>query len=165
MAATGRTDEILKTTPLLKGDPTVVEVYNEKEEDRVPEKDPEWTMSKDEMKAVFDNLTMGASRWGKWEWDRESMVTAKTDSIEIKAQAAQPNTPMHVTDWAQAQREDPELEAALDCCLNDKKKGTPWTQQLEKLKAHLGPLKNQPEGKCIFWNADKLTLLGGILYY
>ena len=36
---------------------------------------------------------------------------------------------------------------------------------MEKLKAHLGPLKNQPEGKCIVRNADKLTLLGGILYY
>ena len=63
------TDEILKATPLLKGDLTVVEVYNEKEEDRVPEKDPKWTMSKDEMKAVFDYLTMGAGRWAEWEWD------------------------------------------------------------------------------------------------
>ena len=71
-------DEILKATPLLKGDPTVVEVYNdltvvevynEKEEDRVPEKDPKWTMSKDEMKAVFDNLTMGAGRQAEQEWD------------------------------------------------------------------------------------------------
>ena len=57
------TDEILKATPLLKGDPTVVELYNEKEEDRVPEKGPKWTMSKDEMKAIFDNLTIGAGRW------------------------------------------------------------------------------------------------------
>ena len=72
---------------------------------------------------------------------------------------------MYVTDWAQAQREDPELEAALDWCLNDKKKGTLWAQQLEKLKAHLGPVKNKPEGKCIVQNADRLTLLGGILYY
>ena len=33
-----------------------------------------------------------------------------------------------------------------------------------KLKAHLGPLKNQPEGKCIVRNADKLTLSGDVLY-
>ena len=72
---------------------------------------------------------------------------------------------MHVTDWAQAQRENPEIEATLDWCLNDKKKDTLWAQQFEKLKAYLGPLKNQPEGKCIVWNADKLTLSGGILYY
>ena len=80
----GETDEILKATPLLKGNPTVVEVYNEKEEDRVPQKDPKWTMSKDDMKAVFDNLTVGAGRWAEWEWDQESTVTTKADSIEIK---------------------------------------------------------------------------------
>ena len=72
---------------------------------------------------------------------------------------------MHITDWAQAQQEDPELKATLEWCLNDKKKGTPWAQQLEKLKAHLGSLKNQPEGKCIIRNADKLTLSVGMLYY
>ena len=79
------TDEILRATPLLKGNPTVVEVYNEKEENSVPEKDLKWTMSKDEMKAVFDNLTMGAGRQAEWEWDQESVVTTKADSIEIKA--------------------------------------------------------------------------------
>ena len=71
------TDEILKATPLLKGDLTVVEVYNEKEEDRVPENNPKWTMSKDEMKAVFDNLTMGVGRQAELEWDQESVVTTK----------------------------------------------------------------------------------------
>ena len=87
------------------------------------------------------------------------------DSIEIEAQAARPSTPIHFTDWAQAQQEDPKLEVTLKWCLNDKKKGTPWAQQLEKFKACLGSLKNQPEGKCIIKNADKLTLLGGMLYY
>ena len=71
---------------------------------------------------------------------------------------------MYIMDWAETQQEDSELEATLKWCLNDKK-GTPWAQQLEKLKAHLGSLKNQPEGKCIVRNADKLTLLGGMLYY
>ena len=36
---------------------------------------------------------------------------------------------------------------------------------VEKLKACLGSLKNQPEGKCIIRNTDKLTLSGGMLYY
>ena len=72
---------------------------------------------------------------------------------------------MHVTDWAQTQQEDPKLEATLEWCLNDKKKSTPWAQQLEKLKAHLGSLKNQPEGKYIVRNTNKLTLLGGMLHY
>ena len=56
------TDAILRATPLLQGDQTVIEVFNEKEEDKAPERDPKWIMSKDEMKAVFDILTMGAGR-------------------------------------------------------------------------------------------------------
>ena len=83
------------------------------------------------MKAIFDNLTMGAGRQAEWDWDWESAVTAKADSIEIEAWAAQRNTLMHITDWVQAKREDPELEAAMYWCLNDKKKGMPWVQQLE----------------------------------
>ena len=61
------TDEILRETPLL-GDPTVVKVYDENE-DRAPERNPKWTMSKDEMKAIFDNLTMGDGRRAQREWD------------------------------------------------------------------------------------------------
>ena len=159
------TDAILRATPLLEGDQTITEVYNEKEEDKTLERDPKLTMSKDEMKAVFNNLTMSAGRRAEREWDQESSTTKEADSIEIKVQAAGPSTPMHVTDWVQAQQEDLELEAALELCVNDKKKGTPWAQQLERLKAHLGSLKNQPEGKCIIRYADKLTLLGGMLYY
>ena len=34
------THAILKVTPLLEGDQTVIKVFNEKEEDRAPEKDP-----------------------------------------------------------------------------------------------------------------------------
>ena len=56
------TDAILRATPLLEGDQIVIEVFNEKEEDKAPERDPKWTMSKDKMKAVFDNLMMSAGR-------------------------------------------------------------------------------------------------------
>ena len=63
------TDMILRATPLLKEDQTVIEVFNEKEEDRAPEKDSKWTMSKDKMKAIFDNLTMSAGRRAEQEWD------------------------------------------------------------------------------------------------
>ena len=72
---------------------------------------------------------------------------------------------MHIMDWAKAQQEDPKLEATLEWCLNGKKKGTSMGSAIGKLKACLGSLKNQPEVKCIIRNADKLTLLGGILYY
>ena len=56
------TDTILRATPLLEGNQTDVVVFSEKEEDKAPERDPKWTMSKDEMKAIFDNLMMGAGR-------------------------------------------------------------------------------------------------------
>ena len=56
---------ILKAIPLLKGDQTVVVVFNEKEEDIAPEKDPKWTMSKDEMKAVSDSLHLNYGCWQK----------------------------------------------------------------------------------------------------
>ena len=83
---------ILRATPLLEGDQTVIEVFNEKEEHRALEKDPKWTMSKDKMKVIFDNLTMCAGRRAEREWDQESSATAEADSKEIEAWAARPST-------------------------------------------------------------------------
>ena len=65
-------------------------------------------------------------------------------------------------DWAEAQPEDPEIKAAMDCCHLDKKKSQPWTEQLAKLRPKLGTKKNTPEGRSILQNADKLTLSGGL---
>ena len=70
---------------------------------------------------------------------------------------------MHVTDWAEAHCEDPKIKAAMDWCHLDRKKLKPWTEQLVKLKSRLGPKKHTPEGRSILWNADKLTLSGGLL--
>ena len=72
---------------------------------------------------------------------------------------------MHVTDWAEAQREDPEIEAAMDWCHLNKKKSEPWIGQLTKLKSRLGSHKNTPAGKSLLRNVDKLTLSVGLLYY
>ena len=74
-------------------------------------------------------------------------------------------TQMHVTDWAEVQHEDPKIEANMDWCPLDRKKSQPWTEQLAKLKSRPGTKKNTPEEKSILWNADKLTLSGGLLYY
>ena len=71
---------------------------------------------------------------------------------------------MHVTNWAKAQHEDQEIEAAMDWCRLNKKKLEPWTEQLVKLKSRLGSKKNTPEGRSILQNADKLTLSRGLLY-
>ena len=79
--------------------------------------------------------------------------------------SARLSTQMHVTDWARAQREDPDIKATMDWCHLNKKKPEPWMEQLAKLKSRLGPKKNTPEGRSILQNADKLTLSGGLLYY
>ena len=54
---------------------------------------------------------------------------------------------------------------AMDWCHLDKRKSKPWTEQLAKLRSRLGMKNNTPEGRSILWNADKLTLSRGLLYY
>ena len=53
----------------------------------------------------------------------------------------------------------------MDWCHLDRRKSQPWTEQLTKLKFRLGTKKNTPEGRSILRNAEKPTLLGGLLYY
>ena len=118
-------------------------------------------MSSEAMKAVFNNLTYGASRRAELEYSANSAAHCKADSIEVSAKSMRLTMQMHVTDLA----EDPEIEAAMDWCHLDKKKFQPWTEQLAKLKSRLGTKKNTPEGRSILQNADKLTLPGGLLYY
>ena len=50
----------------------------------------------------------------------------------MNVKSAQVNSQMHVTDWAEAQQEDPKLKAAMDWCWLDRKKSELWVQQLLK---------------------------------
>ena len=120
-------------------------------------------MSPEAMKAVFDNLTSGAGRRVKLEYKVDSATHHEADSIEVSIQSMRLSTQMHVMDWAEAQSEDPEIEATMDWCHLNRRKSQPWTEQLTKLKFRLGTKKNTPERKGILKNADKLTLLGGLL--
>ena len=122
-------------------------------------------MSPEAMKAVFDNLTSGASRRVQLEYKVDSATHHEADSIKVSIRSMRLSTQMHIMDWAEAQHEDTEIEASMDwCCLN-RRKSQPWTGQLTKLKFRLGTKINIPEGKSMLRNADKLTLLGGLLYY
>ena len=158
-------ERVLKAVPVIPGDDTIFEVFEEKEEDWQPEKAALHTMSSQAMKAIFDNLTSGFSRRAELEYSVDSAAHCKADSIEVSVKSMRLNTQMHVMDWAEAQREDPEIEATMDWCHLNKKKLEPWTEQLAKLKSRLGTKKNTPEGRSILQNADKLTLSGGLLYY
>ena len=156
---------MLEGVPVIPGNDTVFEVLEEKEEDQQPEKAAPHTMSSKAMKAVFDNLTSGASGRAEQEYYMDSATHQEVNSIQVSMKSARLIIQMHVTDWAEAHSEDPKIKAAMDWCHLDKKKLEPWTEQLTKLKSRLGLKKNTPEGRSILWNGDKLTLSGGLLYY
>ena len=156
---------MLEGVPMIPGDDTVFEVFEEKEQDWRPEKAAPHIMSPEAMKAVFNNLTSGASKRAEQEYNLSSATHREADFIEVSVKSARLSSQMHVTDWAEAQREDPEIEAVMDWCCFDKKKSEPWTKQLVKLKCRLGPRKNTQKGRSILHNADELTLSGELLYY
>ena len=71
---------------------------------------------------------------------------------------------MHVIDWVEAQKEDPELGAAITWLKTDFPKECSWTEHLAKLKQLMGPAKDTPDGRAVLRTTDKLTLSGGVLY-
>ena len=156
-------DKFLKFVPVIPGDETVVKIFEEEGCGQKPESPTPYTMSSAAMKAVFDNLTSGAGRRVELECNVDSPIYNEADSIEVSVKSARLNSQMHVTNWAEAQWEDPEIRAAMDWCRLDRKKSEPWAQQLLKFKSHLGPHKNTPVGKSLLRNADRLTLCGGLV--
>ena len=64
-------------------------------------------MSSEAMKAVFNNLTSGAGRRAELEYGVNSATHRKADSIEVSVKSMRLSMQMHVTDWAEAQCEDP----------------------------------------------------------
>ena len=73
-------------------------------------------------------------------------------------------TPMHVIDWVEAQKEDPELGAAITWLKTDFPKECGWTEHLAKLKQLMGPAKDTLDGRAVLRTAHKLILSGGVLY-
>ena len=142
-------DKVLKAVPMIPGDDTIFEVFEEKEEDQQPEKATLHTMSPETMKAVFGNLTSRADRKAELEYKDDSATHREADSIEVSIWSMRQSTQMHITDWAEAQCEDPEIKAAMDWCHLNRRKSQPWTEQLTKLKFRLGTRKNTPKGEYI----------------
>ena len=127
--------KVLEAVLVIPGDDTIFEVFKEKEEDQLPEKAAPHAMSSEAMKAIFNNLTSGAGRRAELEYRVDSATHCEADSIKVSVKSARLSTQMHVMDWAEAQCEDPEIEAVMDWCHLDKKKSEPWTEQLAKLKS------------------------------
>ena len=75
-------------------------------------------MSSEAMKDIFNNLTSGAGRRAELEYSVNSAAHREANSIKVSVKSMRLNIQMHVTDWAEAQCEDPEIRAAMDwCCL------------------------------------------------
>ena len=105
-------EKVLKAVPVIPGDDTSFEVFKEKEEDQQPEKATPHTMSSEVMKAVFNNLTSGASRRAELEYSVNSAAHHEADSIEVSVKSMRLSTQMHVMNWAEVQHEDPKIKAA-----------------------------------------------------
>ena len=71
-------------------------------------------------------------------------------------------------DWTwtlvEAQKEDPELGAAITRLKTDFPKECGWTECLAKLKQLMGPAKDTLDGRAVLRTTDKLTLSGRVLY-
>ena len=147
-------DKFLKFVPVIPGDETVIKIFKEEGCGQKLESPTPYTMSSAAMKAIFDNLTLGAGRRAELECNIDSLIHDEMDSIEASVKSARLNSQMHVTNWAEAQWEDPEIKAAMVWCQLNRKKSEPWAQQLLKFKSHLIPNKNTPTGKSLLRNAD-----------
>ena len=158
-------DKFLKFVPVIPGDETVVKIFEEEGCDGKLESPAPYTMSSAAMKAIFNNLTSGAGRRAELEYNIDSLIHDEADSIKVSVKSARLNSQMHVTNWAEAQWEDPEIKAAMDWCQLDRKKSELWAQHLLKFKSCLSLNKNTPAGKNLLSNADQWTLCGGLLYH
>ena len=110
---------------MIPGDETVVKIFEEEGCDRKLESPTPYTMSSAAMKAVFNNLTLGAGRRAELEYNIDSPIHDEVDSIEVSVKSARLNSQIHVTNWAEAQWEDPEIKAAIDWCQLNRKKSEP----------------------------------------
>ena len=158
-------DKFLEFFPVIPGNETVVKISKEEGCGQKSKSPTPYTMSLAAMKTVFHNLTSGAGRRAELECNVDLPIHDEVDSIKVSVKSARLNSQMHVTSWAEAQWEDPEIGAAMDWCQLNRKKSELWAQQLLKFKSHLGPNKNTLTGKSLLRNADWLTLCGGLLYH
>ena len=65
------------------------------------------------VQALLDGIMMGTNRCAEREWDQSIIIDWEEDDINLRMRAARLTTPMHIIDWAEAQKEDPELGAAI----------------------------------------------------
>ena len=106
------------------------------------------------VQAVLDGATVGTSQRA----EKENQAIIKSDQQleqEVQVTAGQVLLEMHVTDWAVAQKGDPDLDAVLEW-LGSRKKAD--------LRTLLGECIMSEEGWMVWRNCQNFTSLQGTLY-
>ena len=106
------------------------------------------------VQAILDGATVGTSQ----RVEGENPAIIKNDQQlekEVWVTAGQVLVEMHVTDWAVAQKEDPELDAVLQ-----------WLESKKKidLRTLLRECIMSKEGQMVWRNCQNFTTLQGTLY-
>ena len=106
------------------------------------------------VQAILDGATVGTSQRA----ERENPAIIEGDQQlekEVQVTTGQVLVEMHVTDWAAAQKQDPELNAVLQW-LGSRKKAD--------LRTLLGECIMSKEGQMVWRNCQNFTSLQGTLY-
>ena len=106
------------------------------------------------MQAILDGATIGASQ--RAEGEDPSMIDGNQEKEKkVQVAAAWVLVEMHVTNWAAAQEEDPELDVVLQ-----------WLESKKKtdLRTLLGEHASSEEGPIIWSSCQNFTVLQGTLY-
>ena len=106
------------------------------------------------IQAILDRAMIGASQRAEGE-DPAVIEGDQQKEKEVRVTAGQVLVEMHVTNWAAAQREDPELDAVLQ-----------WLESKKKtdLRTLLGEYVSSKEGQMVWRNYQNFTTLRGTLY-
>ena len=106
------------------------------------------------LQAILDGVAVGTSQ----QAERERPAISKNDQLleqEVCVATGRAVVEMHVTDWAAAQKEDPELDAVLQW-LGSRKKAD--------LRTLLGECIMSKEGQMVWRNHQNFISLQGALY-
>ena len=106
------------------------------------------------MQSILDGATLGATQ--RAEGEDPAMVEGDQEKEkEVQVTAGQVLVEMHVSDWAPAQREHPELDAVLH-----------WLEVKKKtdLRTLLWEHASSEEGRIVWRNHQNFTVLQDALY-
>ena len=121
-------------------------------------------LSSEAVEALFDGIMTETNRHTEREWNKSIVIDWEKDDINLGVTVERLTTPMHIINWAKAQKGDQEQGAAIAWLKMDFPKESSWAKHLAKLKQLMGPAKETSDGGVVLRTTDKLTLSGRVLY-